>query len=62
MGWPVPDKPPLPGRILGWLAVVVAVACAGRLVWELLQPLLVPLGILLMLGLVYLTVTRRWLR
>lgn len=33
------DKPPLPGRIIGYALAVVVVAGAARAVWELLQPL-----------------------
>jgi large-conductance mechanosensitive channel len=34
------DKPPLPGRIVGYAVAVVVVAASARLVWELLSPLL----------------------
>jgi len=44
------DKPPLPGRIVGYAVAVVIVAASARLVWELLQPL-VPV-LLVLVGLV----------
>jgi len=44
------DKPPLPGRIVGYAVAVVVVAASARLVWELLQPL-VPV-LLVLVGLV----------
>ena len=34
------DKPPLPGRIVGYAVAVVVVAASARLVWELLSPVL----------------------
>ncbi|MDQ3151014.1 MAG: hypothetical protein M3R63_04585 [Actinomycetota bacterium] len=43
------DKPPLPGRIVGYAVAVVVVAASARLVWELLSPLLPVLVALLAL-------------
>ncbi|MGH2366911.1 MAG: hypothetical protein ACRDI2_01825 [Chloroflexota bacterium] len=47
------DKPPLPGRIIGYALAVVVVAAAARAVWELLQPLVPVLLILLVLAGIY---------
>ena len=47
------DKPPLPGRIVGYAAAVVVVAASARLVWELLSPLLPVLVALLALVGIY---------
>jgi len=43
------DKPPLPGRIVGYAVAVVVVAASARLVWELLQPLVPVLLVLVAL-------------
>ena len=43
------DKPPLPGRIVGYAVAVVIVAASARLVWELLQPLVPVLLVLVAL-------------
>lgn len=46
-------KPPLPGRIIGYAVAVVVVAAAARAVWELLQPLVPVLVVLLALAGLY---------
>ncbi len=43
------DKPPLPGRIVGYAVAVVIVAASARLVWEFLQPLVPVLLVLVAL-------------
>jgi len=43
------DKPPLPGRIVGYAVAVVVVAASARLMWELLQPLVPVLLVLVAL-------------
>lgn len=53
------DRPPLPGRIIGYCLAVVVVAGAARLVWALLQPLVPVLLTLLGLVAVYWVVFRR---
>jgi hypothetical protein len=50
---------PFPGRILGWLLVIVSVALAARLVWELLAPLLPVVVCLLIIGGVLWSAVRR---
>lgn len=55
----VSDKPPLVGRLIGWLLVVVALTVAARVVWELLWPLLPVLVGMLGLGAVYMVIARR---
>ncbi|MDQ3028492.1 MAG: hypothetical protein M3R09_00340 [Actinomycetota bacterium] len=53
------DKPPLPGRIIGYALAVVVVAAAARTVWELLQPMLPMLLVLVALvGIFWLVVGR----
>ena len=47
------DKPPVPGRIIGYAVAVVVVAASARLVWELLSPLLPVLVALLALVGIY---------
>lgn len=48
-------RPPLPGRIVGYAALVVVVAVAARAVWELLAPLVPTLsGLLVLIGLIWL--------
>ncbi|MDN3240894.1 hypothetical protein [Glycomyces tritici] len=54
-----PKVPPA-GRVLGWVLVVVAVAFAARMVWEILRPLVPVLIALLAVGIVYLLIFRRW--
>jgi large-conductance mechanosensitive channel len=52
-------KPPLPGRIVGYAVAVVVVAASARLVWELLQPLVPVLLVLVALvGIFWLVVGR----
>lgn len=53
------DKPPVPGRIIGYALAVVVVAAAARAVWELLQPLLPVLVTLLALAGIYWLIFRR---
>lgn len=53
------DRPPLPGRLIGYALAVVVVAAAARAVWELLQPLVPVLLILLGLVAVYWVIFRR---
>ncbi len=43
------DKPPVPGRIIGYALAVVVVAASARAVWELLQPMLPVLLVLVAL-------------
>ena len=43
------DKPPLPGRIIGYALAIVVVAASARAVWELLQPMLPVLLVLVAL-------------
>jgi len=53
------DKPPLPGRIIGYALAVVVVAASARAVWELLQPMLPVLLVLVALvGIFWLVVGR----
>ena len=53
------DKPPVPGRIIGYALAVVVVAAAARTVWELLQPMLPMLLVLVALvGIFWLVVGR----
>ena len=53
------DKPPVPGRIIGYALAVVVVAAAARAVWELLQPLVLVLLVLVALvGIFWLVVGR----
>ncbi len=53
-------RPPLPGRIIGYAIAVVVVAAAARAVWELLQPLVPVLLILLALaGIYWIILSRR---
>ena len=47
------EKPPLPGRIVGYAVAVVVVAASARLVWELLSPVLPVLVTLLVLVGIY---------
>ncbi len=55
------DKPPLPGRVIGYAVAVVVVAASARLVWELLQPLVpVLLTGLFLLGIVWFLLRRLW--
>ncbi len=52
-------KPPLPGRIVGYAVAVVVVAASARAVWELLQPMLPVLLVLVALvGIFWLVVGR----
>ena len=52
-------KPPLPGRIVGYALVVVVVAASARATWELLQPLVPVLLVLVALvGIFWLVVGR----
>ena len=52
-------KPPLPGRIVGYALAVVVVAVSARAVWELLQPLLpVLLVVVALVGILWLVVGR----
>ena len=52
-------KPPLPSRIVGYAVAVVVVAASARLVWELLQPLVPVLLVLVALvGIFWLVVGR----
>ncbi|MGQ0572920.1 MAG: hypothetical protein ACT4RN_01805 [Pseudonocardia sp.] len=53
------ERPPLAGRIIGYAFMVVVVAGAARLVWELLQPLVPVLLTLLGLVAVFWVVIRR---
>lgn len=53
------ERPPLAGRIIGYVFMVVVVAGAARLVWELLQPLVPVLVTLLGLVAVFWVVVRR---
>ena len=43
------DKPPVPGRIIGYALAIVVVAASARAVWELLQPMLPVLLVLVAL-------------
>ena len=43
------DKPPVPGRIIGYALAIVVVAVSARAVWELLQPMLPVLLVLVAL-------------
>ena len=53
------DKPPLPGRIIGYALAVVVVAASARAVWELLWPMLPVLLVLVALvGIFWLVVGR----
>jgi hypothetical protein len=53
------DKPPLPGRIIGYALAIVVVAASARAVWELLQPMLPVLLVLVALvGILWLVVGR----
>ena len=52
-------KPPLPGRIVGYAVAIVVVAASARAVWELLQPLVPVLLVLVALvGIFWLVVGR----
>lgn len=53
------ERPPLPGRIIGYALAVMVVAGAARAVWELLQPLVPVLLTLLGLVAVYWVIFRR---
>jgi len=53
------ERPPLPGRIIGYAVMVVVVAGAARAVWELLQPLVPVLVTLLGLVAIYWVIVRR---
>ena len=53
------DKPPVPGRIIGYALAIVVVAASARAVWELLQPMLPVLLVLVALvGILWLVVGR----
>ena len=43
-------RAPLPGRIIGYALVVVVVAWAARMVWELLAPLVPALSAVVVLA------------
>ncbi len=47
------ERPPLPGRIVGYAVMVVVAAAAARAVWELLFPLVPLLVALLMFGAIF---------
>lgn len=53
------DKPPVPGRIIGYALATVVVAACARAVWELLEPLLPVLVMLLALAGIYWLIFRR---
>lgn len=53
------DKPPVPGRIIGYALAVVVVAAAARAVWELLEPMVPVLVTLLALTGIYWLIFRR---
>lgn len=52
-------RPPLPGRLVGYVLAVVVVAGAARLVWALLEPLMPVLVTLLVLAGIYWLLLRR---
>ncbi len=53
------DKPPVPGRIIGYALAVVVVAASARAVWELLWPMLPMLLVLVALvGIIWLVAGR----
>ena len=53
------DEPPVPGRIIGYALAIVVVAASARAVWELLQPMLPVLLVLVALvGIFWLVVGR----
>ncbi|MGH7928888.1 MAG: hypothetical protein ACREQV_13960 [Candidatus Binatia bacterium] len=55
------DKPPIPGRIVGYALAVMVVAAAARAVWELLQPLVpVLLTLLALAGIYWVIFGRGW--
>lgn len=52
-------KPPLAGRLLGWVVVLLLAAIAARVVWDVLAPLWPSLSGLLVIALLARQLARR---